>query len=904
MRLGQHGHRVWLYSSLVCLVGLGVVGCENDDKGDEVYVGAGDAADVVLSSGGAALEESGALETDEAGGGVEVDVALAAAPRSTVTLQISSSNTTEGIVSPAEVVFTPDDWATPQTLSATGVDDDIADGPGKYEIRFAIVTEDPDYAGIELPVVQAVNADDDVAGVSVKSDALLATTEAGGDATVSLVLESEPTADVVFAVTSSDNTEGSLSAATLTFTPANWSVAQELTVHGENDYVADGNMDYEVQFAVTSADETYDGWTVAAIAARNSDDDVPGVTTSLGSGSLLTTENDDPGTAITVVLDSEPTADVILDFTSTDVTEGTVLPATLTFTAANWKDAQVVTVTGENDDVDDGDWPYEVQITPTSDDALYAALNIAPWAALNSDDDTVGVSVTPTSLKTHELGTSDTFSVVLESEPIDSIVIRVWTGEDTTEGELSHDELTFDASNWDQAQEVTVTGLSEAGLDGDVTYEVLVDMEDSGTDTLYGALDPDNVSVLNEDLVIRPLSRGNYASNPQAGGGLLCAYVGRSDLLEGGDGSLFYDTSTDERTDTGYAYEYNGHSISDDGAFLALTERRWYPDESSQNEVVVLDRVNDSLTVASVSTDGRFFGDSTDPSLSADGNRVAFTLSAELPALLDDVPLGFQAESAIGYGGQIYVRDINAALTTQVDVTIDDEPANGPASEGDISADGAFVVFSSWATDIDARATGGDFSQIYSRDMAQPMPALASLSFDGTAEANNSCYSPAVSGDGQFVAYASNATNIIDPATDSTGLIFLRDTVAGTNELISQSSTGIAAAGWSDAPSISDDGNIVAFVSADDTMEPEDDGSNDDVFVRNRALGVTRVVSIFDDTSPRQFTGCFEPSVSADGRMLLMTCWERNESQAVWLVELDDAFWTAPVRPPPIIVEQ
>ena len=244
------------------------------------------------------------------------------------------------------------------------------------------------------------------------------------------------------------------------------------------------------------------------------------------------------------------------------------------------------------------------------------------------------------------------------------------------------------------------------------------------------------------------------------------------------------------------------------------------------------------------------------------------------------------------------MRDFSAALTTQVDVTTDDEPANGPASEGAISADGEFVVFSSWATDIDAAATSGDLQQIYSRDLAQPMPALVSLSFDGTAEANGSCYGPTVSGDGQFVAYSSAATNILEPATDGIELVFLRDTATGTNELISQSSDDNAATDRSGMPSISDDGNLVAFVSRDDTMEPENDGSNGDVFVRNRALGVTRVVSIFDDTSPRQFSDCYEPSISSDGRILLMTCSEQGESNAVWLVELDDAFWTAPVRPP------
>ena len=75
-----------------------------------------------------------------------------------------------------------------------------------------------------------------------------------------------------------------------------------------------------------------------------------------------------------MVLTSQPTADVTIGLTSSDTTEGTV-PAPLTFTSANWNVAQTVTVTGVNDDLDDGDIAYTIVTTATSADTIYNAIN-------------------------------------------------------------------------------------------------------------------------------------------------------------------------------------------------------------------------------------------------------------------------------------------------------------------------------------------------------------------------------------------------------------------------------------------------------------------------------------------------------------------------------------------------
>ena len=120
-----------------------------------------------------------------------------------------------------------------------------------------------------------------------------------------------------------------------------------------------------------------------------------------------------------MALTTQPTADVTIALSTSDATEGTVAPASLTFTPANWNIAQTVTVTGVDDAVDDGDVTYSiVTAAATSADANYNGINAADVAVTNTDNDGSGITVTPISgLTTTEAGGTATFTVVLTSQP-------------------------------------------------------------------------------------------------------------------------------------------------------------------------------------------------------------------------------------------------------------------------------------------------------------------------------------------------------------------------------------------------------------------------------------------------------------------------------------------------------
>ena len=110
--------------------------------------------------------------------------------------------------------------------------------------------------------------------------------------------------------------------------------------------------------AATSTDANYNGSIAADVSVTNTDNDAAGITVTPTTG-LTTTEAGGTAT-FTVVLNSQPTADVTIGLSSSDTTEGTVAPASLTFTAANWNVAQTVTVTGVDDALDDGDVAYTI----------------------------------------------------------------------------------------------------------------------------------------------------------------------------------------------------------------------------------------------------------------------------------------------------------------------------------------------------------------------------------------------------------------------------------------------------------------------------------------------------------------------------------------------------------------
>ena len=441
-------------------------------------------------------------------------VVLTSQPSNDVTIPITSGDTSEGTVAPASLTFTAANWDTAQTVTVTGVNDDAVDGDITYTVSVEAATSaDPNYNSLDPADVSVTNTDNDSAGVTV-SPISGNTSEDATTATFTVVLTSQPSNDVTIPITSGDTSEGTVAPASLTFTAANWDTAQTVTVTGVNDDAVDGDITYTVSVeAATSADPNYNSLDPADVSVTNTDNDSAGVTVSPISGN---TSEDATTATFTVVLTSQPSNDVTIPITSGDTSEGTVAPASLTFTAANWDTAQTVTVTGVNDDAVDGDITYTVSVeAATSADPNYNSLDPADVSVTNTDNDSAGVTVSPISGNTSEDATTATFTVVLTSQPSNDVTIPITSG-DTSEGTVAPASLTFTAANWDTAQTVTVTGVNDDAVDGDITYTVSVEAATSA-DPNYNSLDPADVSVTNTDndsagVTVSPIS-GNTSED-------------------------------------------------------------------------------------------------------------------------------------------------------------------------------------------------------------------------------------------------------------------------------------------------------------------------------------------------------------------------------------------------------
>jgi Tol biopolymer transport system component len=180
------------------------------------------------------------------------------------------------------------------------------------------------------------------------------------------------------------------------------------------------------------------------------------------------------------------------------------------------------------------------------------------------------------------------------------------------------------------------------------------------------------------------------------------------------------------------------------------------------------------------------------------------------------------------------------------------------SAEPAISGNGRYVAFASHASNL----VPGDINNrmdVFVRDLATGVTRIASLGAGGV-QGNFRSTQPAISADGRYVAFTSDATNLVPGDTNGWPDVFVRDTLAGTTTRVSVSTTGVQADHDSAAPAISADGRYVAFVSGATTLVPGDTNGTSDVFVHDTVTGTTERVSIGAPTFADS------PDLSADGR--------------------------------------
>jgi Tol biopolymer transport system component len=265
-------------------------------------------------------------------------------------------------------------------------------------------------------------------------------------------------------------------------------------------------------------------------------------------------------------------------------------------------------------------------------------------------------------------------------------------------------------------------------------------------------------------------------------------------------------------------------SLSADGRYLAFsseaTDLVQGQDENDVEDVFLRDLVAGTTTRLSLDVDGGDpDGRSIDPSISADGSSVSFTSTAT-----DLVP-----EGASG-GFEVFVRDLVANTTSRVSVDMRGGDPNGTCGGSTISADGRYVVFHSWASDLLPGDTN-DKLDVYVRDLVAGTTTRVSVDTRGR-DPGRVADGGSITPDGRYVAFWSLAADLIDGDRNEEADIFVRDLLAGTTTRVSVDVAGRDANGPSHGGLISADGRFVAYYSlASDLVPGSNEPGREDVFI-------------------------------------------------------------------------
>jgi len=255
-------------------------------------------------------------------------------------------------------------------------------------------------------------------------------------------------------------------------------------------------------------------------------------------------------------------------------------------------------------------------------------------------------------------------------------------------------------------------------------------------------------------------------------------------------------------------------------------------DTNGSTDVFVRDRTNAVTRLISVSSSGvQASTGSGGPSISADGRYVAFRSDASNLVNGDTNPYF-----------DVFVRDQINKSTKRVSISSTGTEGNSDSFAPSISADGRFVAFTSDASNLVADDTNFAFDVLV-RDRTNQITSRVSVGAAGV-QGNSDSYASAVSADGNFVAYQSVATNLVNDDTNGVNDIFVWSMVAQTTVRQSLSSGGLEGDGASSEPSLSSDGSKLAFTSDAANLVPSDTNGSSDIFVRVTSNQVTKRASV------------------------------------------------------------
>ena len=475
---------------------------------DGYVLGVGPTTTITLlddDSAGFTITESSGTSVSETGTSDTFSVVLDTEPTANITIALTDNDTdnSELTHNPASLIFSTGNWSVAQTVTVVGIDDSPTLDGDQYTALTLTASGDSQYNALSTQSVIVTTSDNDTASFSL-SKTTATVSESGTQDDFTVVLNNGPTSNVTLNLSASNSSEATVSPASVTYSSGNWSIAQTVTVTGVDDSpaVTDGDVSSTITVSVAAgSDAAYFVLPAKTVTVTTQDNDGASFTLNNGGGISVSEDNTVTDT-FTIVLDSPPTANVVLDITSDDSTETSVATSRVTFTPSNWNVPQTIAVSGVNDNIADGNVSSTITVSVNqarTRDNSFDPLPDQTVSVITTDDDVAGFTLNKTTLVNlpeQSPPARDIFTVVLDSQPTGNVMFTLsvsHTGHTVIHNPSS---LLFTPQTWNNPQNINVIAIDDAITEGDQTYNVFVSVNTGSTqDTSYLGLASQAVAV-------------------------------------------------------------------------------------------------------------------------------------------------------------------------------------------------------------------------------------------------------------------------------------------------------------------------------------------------------------------------------------------------------------------------
>lgn len=426
-----------------------------------------------------------------------------------ITLGFTATEVNPG---PVTLTFKPSNWGKFQTVTVAATDDPDTEAPIVSLITHDAASADANYNGMSGADVPVTVNDDDAPGVTV--------VESGGSTTVNedpsaldhtdsytVILDSRPTADVTVPI-ATDITKITADKASLTFTYATWNIPQTVTITPVDDDDIEGDETTVVDHTISTIDALYLPVSPPDVTVNVTDNDEPTIViTGAPAVSEVTPAN---SSAYQVRLAARPAVGTTVTITAAALIGGTIPPQQVTvngvasvnlvFDRTTWNVDQTVQVRALDDQVAEGNGHLGVithTVTASTEPNYIVGAVLPSVSATITDNDTAGLSINPLARTLSEDGASQTYTVVLTSQPRSDVTVNSTGNADVGVSTPGGIPFTFTPLNWNTARTITLTPTNDLLVEG-VELHVIPNTS-SSTDIYYSALSQNIDVTINDD---------------------------------------------------------------------------------------------------------------------------------------------------------------------------------------------------------------------------------------------------------------------------------------------------------------------------------------------------------------------------------------------------------------------